>query len=573
MATLQKRNSRGHTYWSIVESRRVNGKPRPVILEYLGTAETLLKRLTEGVPKKVRSYSHGNVAVMLGIAKELKIVETINKHLKVHPFRDGFSVGGSLLLAAIGRICQPTSKRNWYEGWARNTSLSYLLRMSLSRLDSQHFWDQMDALPTNVIPLIEQDIVKTLLKNEDVSLDTLLCDTTNFFTHIDSANHRCTIAQRGRNKQKRMDLRQYGLLLLVSRQDHLPIFHKVYQGNLVDRTVFKEHFMSILNRFKAICGSLEDITLVFDQGNNSKKMLKDVNEHIHFVGALSPYQHKALIEEANQFMENVQIRGREVLCYEAQKEIWGLDLKVVVYVSEKLRKGQLRGIQQDVGKLFTRLTKLKKQIAIPTKKGKKRTRNDLEKKIASMTGALSTKGIVLWELTSLEKDAFDLQFWVDKDQLTYLKEKWLGRRILITNRHSWTTEEIVLAYWGQSNVENAFKNMKNPFHLAIRPQYHWTDQKIEVHAFICLLAFLMVMIAYKRAKERAGFTGSPHTLLEKLSAIRLATFIESPKTKTRGRYKANYQLEEMDPDILELADGMGVTGMKLKTNIPFSVYI
>ena len=572
MATLQKRNSRGHTYWSIVESRRVNGKPRPVILEYLGTAETLLKRLTEGVPKKVRSYSHGNVAVMLGIAKELKIVETINKHLKVHPFRDGFSVGGSLLLAAIGRICQPTSKRNWYEGWARNTSLSYLLRMSLSRLDSQHFWDQMDALPTNVIPLIEQDIVKTLLKNEDVSLDTLLCDTTNFFTHIDSANHRCTIAQRGRNKQKRMDLRQYGLLLLVSRQDHLPIFHKVYQGNLVDRTVFKEHFMSILNRFKAICGSLEDITLVFDQGNNSKKMLKDVNEHIHFVGALSPYQHKALIEEANQFMKNVQIRGREVLCYEAQKEIWGLDLKVVVYVSEKLRKGQLRGIQQDIGKLFTRLTKLKKQIAIPTKKGKKRTRNDLEKKIASMTGALSTKGIVLWELTSLEKDAFDLQFWVDKDQLTYLKEKWLGRRILITNRHSWTTEEIVLAYWGQSNVETAFKNMKNPFHLAIRPQYHWTDQKIEVHAFICLLAFLMVMVAYKRARERAGFTGSPHTLLEKLSAIRLATFIESPKKKTKGKYKANYQLEDMDSDILELAEAMGVTGMKLKTNIPFSVY-
>ena len=572
MATLQKRNSRGHTYWSIVESRRVNGKPRPVILEYLGTAEVLLKRLTEGVPKKVRTYSHGTVAVMLGIAEELKIVETINKHLNANPFRDGFTVGGSLLLAAIGRICQPTSKRNWYEGWARNTSLSYLLRMSLSRLDSQHFWDQMDALPTNIIPLIEQDIVTTLFKNEGVSPDTLLCDTTNFFTHIDSANHRCTIAQRGKNKQKRMDLRQYGLLLLVSRQDHFPLLHKVYPGNLVDRTVFKEHFMDMLNRFKAICGSLEDITLVFDQGNNSKKMLKEVTEHIHFVGALSPYQHKALIEEANRSMENVQIRGRDVLCYEIAKEIWGLDLKVVVYVSEKLRAGQLRGIQQDMGKLFTRLAKLKAQIAIPTKKGKKRTKDVLEKKIASMTRTLSTKDIVLWELRPLEKDAFDLEFWVDEDQLTYLKEEWLGRRILISNRHTWSAEQIVLAYWGQSNVENAFKNMKNPFHLAMRPQYHWTDQKIEVHAFICLLAFLMVMIAHKRARENAGFTGSPHTLLEKLSAIRLATFIESPKAKTKGRYKANYQLEEMDPDILDLAEGMGVTAMKLKSDIPFSVY-
>jgi transposase len=572
MATLQKRISRGHTYWSIVESRRVNGKPRPVILEYLGTAEALLKRLTEGVPKKVRSYTHGDTAVMLDIAEEFKIVETINKHLKSKPFRDGFTVGGSLLLASIGRICQPTSKRNWYEGWARHTSLSHLIRMSLNRLDSQHFWDQMDALPTNTIPLIEEEIVTNLLEKEEIELDTLLCDTTNFFTYIDSANHRCTIAQRGKNKQKRMDLRQFGLLLLVSRKDQIPIVHKVYQGNLADQTVFKEEFKNILNRFKAICGSLEDITLVFDQGNNSKKMLKNVDDGIHFVGALSPYHHKALIEEANDSMTTVSINERDVLCYNARKEIWGLDFTVVVYISEKLLQGQIRGIEQNIKKLFKKLCELKERIAIPTKRGKKRTPAGLEKTISSMIGSLSSKDIIRWELNHLEKDAFDLNFWVDEEQFNFLKKQWLGRRIVITNRHQWTTEEIISAYWGQANVENAFKKMKNPFHLAIRPQYHWTDQKIEVHGFICLLGFLMVMIAYKRAKEKVGFKGSTHTLLEKLSDIRLATFIESPVKKTKGRYKANYRLEEMDPDIFELAEAMNVTDLKLKSNIPFSVY-
>ena len=572
MATLQKRKSRGHTYWSIVESRRVNGKPRPVILEYLGTAQALLKRLTEGVPKKVRSYTHGDIAVMLGIAEEFKIVETINKHLKSKPFRDGFTVGGSLLLAAIGRICQPTSKRNWYEGWARHTSLSHLIRMSLKRLDSQHFWDQMDALPTHTIPLIEEEIVTNLLQKEQIALDTLLCDTTNFFTYIDSANHRCTIAQRGKNKQKRMDLRQFGLLLLVSRKDQIPIVHKLYQGNLADQSVFKEEFKNILNRFKAICGSLEDITLVFDQGNNSKKMLKNVDDEIHFVGALSPYQHKALIEEANDSMTSVSINGRDVLCYNARKEIWGLDFTVVVYISEKLLQGQIRGIEQNIKKLFKKFFELKERIAIPTKRGKKRTPAGLEKKISSMIGSLTGKDIIRWQLNHLEKDAFDLQFWVDQEKFNFLKQHWLGRRIVITNRHQWTTEEIISAYWGQANVENAFKKMKNPFHLAIRPQYHWTDQKIEVHGFICLLAFLMVMIAYKRAKEKVGFKGSTHTLLEKLSDIRLATFIESPVKKTKGRYKANYRLEEMDPDIFELAEAMNVTDLKLKSNIPFSVY-
>ena len=158
MATIQKRKCRGYAYWSIVESRRINGKPRPVILEYLGTAEALLKRLKEGVPKRVRSYSHGAVAVMLDIAEELQLVQIINKHVPRKQLRDGFTVGASLLLAAIGRVCHPTSKRNWFQGWARYTSLSYLLRRSISKLDSQHFWDQMGALPTEAIPLIEEDI-------------------------------------------------------------------------------------------------------------------------------------------------------------------------------------------------------------------------------------------------------------------------------------------------------------------------------------------------------------------------------------------------------------------------------
>src|SRR3990172_9275694 len=114
MATLQKRRSRGHVYWSIVESRRINGKPRPVMLTYLGRAEDLLKRLTEGIPQMVRSYSHGAVAALLHLAEELQVVDLINRHLPdpSKKVRDGFIVGASLLLSALGRACQPTSKKN-----------------------------------------------------------------------------------------------------------------------------------------------------------------------------------------------------------------------------------------------------------------------------------------------------------------------------------------------------------------------------------------------------------------------------------------------------------------------------
>jgi transposase len=572
MATIQKRTSRGHTYWAIVESRRVNGKPRPIVLEHLGTADNLLRRLRGGVPQKVKSYAHGLVAVLLNVAESLKLVQIINRHLPRKQFRDGFTVGGSLLLAAIGRICQPTSKRNWFEGWAKHTSLSYLLRRSLSDMDSQHFWDQMNAVPVTVIPQIEEEIVNLLYEGGYITVDTLLYDTTNFFTYIGSTNRRCTMAQRGKNKQRRIDLRQFGLLLLVSQQDQIPIFHKMYQGNLADATVFKDHFKDILNRFKKLSGSLEHITVVFDQGSNSKESLRNVDHEIHFVGALSAHQHKGLIEEANKSFNVDSIRGRNISCYRSRRRIWGIDLTALVYISEKLREGQIRGVEQNIGKLWPKFSDLRQAIRKPTQIGKKRTEEDVKKRINSLIGSHIPREILGWKLTPLDDDAFELEFWIDEEQFGKLKEKWFGRRILITNRHEWTTEQIMTAYWGQAHIEYAFKNMKNPFHLAWRPQYHWTDQKIEVHGFICLLAFLLVMIIYKQARDRCGFPHSPHTLLEKLSAIRIATFIESPEKKSRGLYKAVYKLEELDPEQRELAEAMGITQLPLKTNIPFSVY-
>ncbi|MBT9151330.1 MAG: hypothetical protein DDT40_01521 [candidate division WS2 bacterium] len=580
MATLQKRKSRGHNYWSIVESRRVNGKPRPIILEYLGTAANLLERLKEGIPKEVRSYSHGLVAIMLDIAEELQVVPSINRHLKCKQLRDGFTVGGSLLLAAIGRVGKPISKRGWYEGWARYTSLSYLLRRSLNKLDSQHFWDQMEAFPISAIHQVEEEILKLLIKKEGITLDTLLYDTSNFFTYIDSNNQNCSLAQRGRNKQKRMDLRQLGWLLLVSRQDQIPLFHQVYQGNLSDKVVFKDNFKEILARFKAIASSLENITLVslenitlvFDQGNNSQEILKNVDKSIYFIGALSPYQHKNLIKEANNNLTAISIDAGKLEGYRVRTKIWELDLTCVVYISEQLREGQIRGLQQDIKKIFTKLHKLREKIKQPTQKGKKRREDDLEKKIKSLITSYVSPNLVCWKLEHLKEDAFDLDFWIEEKEFDLLKDHKLGRHILITNQHDWSTEEIISAYWGQSKIESAFKTIKNPFHLALRPQYHWTDQKIEVHGFICLLAFLLVMVAHKKVREKVGFTGTPEALLEKLSAIRLTTFIETPLQKSKGRYKVVYRLEKMDPDIQALAEGIGLSELKLKTKIPFSVY-
>ena len=182
----------------------------------------------------LKSYSHGDTAALLNAATELDIVNIINKHIPfnmrgIKPKRDGLTVGASFLLAAIGRACHPTSKLSWYD-WCKETSMEYSLKTKFKKIDSQHFWDQMDFLPLEAIPKIEEEIVIKLVDLLNLKLDCLFFDTTNFFTFIDTTNNRCDLPKRGRNKQKRFDLRQIGLALLVSKEDQFPLFHQTYRG-------------------------------------------------------------------------------------------------------------------------------------------------------------------------------------------------------------------------------------------------------------------------------------------------------------------------------------------------------
>ena len=113
----------------------------------------------------------------------------------------------------------------------------------------------------------------------------------------------------------------------------------------------------------------------------------------------------------------------------------------------------------------------------------------------------------------------------------------------MTNRHNWSTASIIGAYHGQSKIENAFKNLKNPYHLAITPQFHWTDHKIRVHMFICVLGYLLAAITWRRVRLSTQFNGTLDTLFDTLNNIRLSTILED--SKTPGAVKAIYKLEEM----------------------------
>lgn len=562
MATIQSKRSRGHKYWYIVESRRVNGKPRPVVLEYLGKAESLLRRLQQGIGEtlKVKSHSHGAVAALLVVARKLDVVAVINRHIHSRrsywpdkPLRNNLTAGITLLLAAIGRVCTPTSKRGWWT-WAQSTSCEYLLRVSLSKLDSQHFWDLMDCLDKDAIEKVELDLLRNLQEQYGLLADTLFYDTTNFYTFVDTDNSHCDLAQRGKNKQKRHDLRQVGLALVVTRQDFLPLFHHTYQGNLSDSTVFRQVIRRIKRRMKDLNMDLEKHTLVFDRGCNSKQNMALIARlKLHYAGALTPSHHIDLIRDAEAAFVPTDIGDRTLSLYRDKRTIWGEERTVVVFVSEKLKAGQLRGVYQALKKRKLALGKLQRSLANP--RAQRRSREQLTATIDDLLKGQFMKDLLTYELDDLGDGRFSLTYRTNKQELDRLEDK-LGFRILMTDRHQWSSEEIVAAFYGQSTVEQAFKNIKNPYHLALTPEFHWTDQKIRVHYFSCVLGYLLAALVWKEARMKVGFKGTLDTLLDTLNNIRLATLLEL--SGKRGKPKATRQIEEMTEDQQRLLEGLNL---------------
>src|SRR3972149_2685973 len=567
MASLQRVRVRGYSYWRIVESRRVNGKPRPIVIAYLGKADDLLARLKSADALRLRSRSHGAVAAVYALARELDISATIDRHLaasgrrdrhqtvhvadprRIPVCHDGLTAGCSLELVSIGRTCHATSKRGFAE-WAHTTTLGELAGVDLDRLTSQHFWDQMDQIPVEVLAEVEREIIGRAIEHFNLPVDTVLYDATNFFTFIASTNTRCELPARGRNKQKRHDLRQLGVALLCTRQDGIPLMHQMYGGKLPDARSFAEVLPLIRQRLVDLGRDLDSLTLVYDKGNVSQLNQGLVDQtKLHYVASLTASSQRALITEANPLVQSVKLDEDEsVMAYRTRRTIWGAERTLVIVVSETLRAGQIRGILQHAASA----KKWLQDLADTLRRGKqKRDRATLQRDIETrLMGRQHLREVLQFNLSGTGH-TLTLTWEFDQDALDALARDWLGRLVLVTDRDDWSTAEIIRAYRGQTHVEAVFAHMKDPMHVMLRPQYHWTDQKLHVHVFTCVLSYLLARLLHLRAQKPLGYTRSMERLLDTLAHVRRVNIVRS--TQKRG-VRVTSQLEDVAPDVAKLIE-------------------
>jgi transposase len=549
MASLQAYSSHGIQYYRIVESFRNQGKPSIRVLAHLGRVDEILRRHQQHaeVPVKASSVSAGAVTALFGLARELDVAGLINSALSGGgevQIRAGLTVGQSLVADMIARACAPRSKRAFAD-WAATTYLPELMKFAAADLTSQHFWDQMNVMPLEKLPEIERALVCEVVRTEQLQLRALAYDTTNFYTHIASTNPRAELPQRGHNKQGRHDLRQMGLALVVDQVTQLPLAHVLYEGARSDMKTFADFLKPVRKHLLELTGQPDQLTLVFDAGSSSRQNLEGIQ---HYVTAVRPSSHLSLLEEAAGKLSDVPLaRGGSARAWRTSRMIAGSKREVVVVFSPKLHAGQLRGLHQTLAKSWREFEEMGSFVRTNAEAAKR--------KLEKLRKRQYLRSLFCYRIDREGTGPITVCTWSSWLEYQRLDQRYFGLRVLITDRAEWTTAQIIEAYRGQSKVEAAFRDLKDPRMLATRPQFHWTDHKLHVHAFVCVMAYLLVTLLHRRAQQKAAFDGGPRRLLAELAELRCCRLIDM--TGRKGRPRVRSQLEETGEELRALAETLG----------------
>jgi transposase len=221
-----------------------------------------------------------------------------------------------------------------------------------------------------------------------------------------------------------------------------------------------------------------------------------------------------------------------VLAWRTRAHVLGAERTILVTYNPELFLTQGATILRELRKRTRKLRELQMHLAHPSTRGKPITVESAHKQVQAILSGRHMKDLIVVDV-SAKKGAPHLSYRVDQPAWNRLQRTLLGKNILFTDQESWSDEAIVRAYRGQYHIEEAFKRMKNPHFVSWRPLHHWTDQKIRVHAFYCVLALLLSSLLRGTLAQK-GIEMSIVKILATLSKIKeVALIYRGPRSRVQ----------------------------------------
>jgi transposase len=460
---LKNKDGSTRTYLQLVESRRVNGKPRQIVLMTMGRSDTEegRERIREITSILLKS---GNEYRLLDVEKDLKAQDTkelgpllifqrLWKELGFEEIVGGemkktgaeFEVATAIFQMVLNRLTRPCSKFQ-LELWSKDI-------YEINKFESHEYYRAMDYLIEHK-DKIEQGVFYRMRDIFTQDVDVVLFDTTSLVYYGD-ADKGEKLLKKGFSKARRGDLNQVIVGVLMSKEG-IPLGHETYEGNKNDVTCFKEVIKKVREKFQ-----LRRVIMVGDRGmtNNPNLELLRGSGYEYIMGyrmRTIPKRERAIILSKADLrkLKNIKLQFKEVyyegtrlvVCYNDERAVKDKEHreKQLEALRDKLKSGKVKAL---ISNPFYR-----KFVSIRANK----PRLDIEK--------------------------------IRQDEL------YDGVFVLTTNTKL-SCLQVVESYKDLWQVEMAFRQLKSE--LEAGPIYHWKDRRIRAHIMICFLALVMRTCFYK----------------------------------------------------------------------------
>ena len=408
----------------------------------------------------------------------------------------------------------------------------------------------MHAVSEQQLEEISEKIAVRIVQLSGIDVSSVALDMTNFATFIATANGKAPVAQRGKAKQKRTDLRLVGLGLVVTRDGGIPLTWHAYPGNKPDVTQFPDMTTQLKTRYEQVCAAAgtsaegADLTVVFDAGQNSDANFAHLAQAgLSYVGSVPASDCPDLLAlPASRRTIVDQDRFGGLTAYDTRREVYGAGRRAILTHSPELHDSQALGFD---GTTLAKAGKKLDELAATLARGKtRRSKEKVRAEIEKITARPWARRVIAWELAGDQPRDLRLTWAVDPDARAALEEEIFGKHVLITSHDDWTVPDVVAGYRSQSEAEFSFRQMKDTRVVSFSPMHHWTEHNIRVHVFTCVLALQLAHLMRRRARQ-AGLDLSVRELLAQLAGIGETVLIYP---STGGRPKARRMTTELTGD-------------------------
>lgn len=559
-STRRKKNGKTHTYWNIVENKRLGDgrvvqrqvlylgeitssqanawrKAIEVIDEDAGTA----RMLTLFAEDAQATGDAASVQVRLSQMRLCRprqwgacwLAGQLWRDLQLDRFwaqrlprsRKGTRWDQVLQVLACYRLIAPGSEWKLHREWFGKSAMADLLGADFGLADAHKLYACHDRLLAFKEEMFSH-LVERWRDLFNAGFDVLLYDLTSTYFEINASDVPEGDKRRhGYSRDKRPDCPQVVIALVVT-PDGLPLAYEVMPGNTADSTTLR----TFLGKIEAQYGKARRVW-VMDRGIPTEEVLaamRGSDPPVHYLvgtpkGRLTRLEKPLLDKPWQEARQGVQVK---LLAEDGELYIFAQSADRVAK-ERAMRRRQLKWLWKRLGQLAAMQT----------------SREEMLMKL----GAARSKAPTAWRLVdiAMDRDSARFTYSLDRKRLRTMRRRE-GRYLLRTN----ITENdpaILWQYYIQLvAVEEAFKNLKDD--LALRPIFHKEEHRIEAHIFISFLAYCLYITLQRRLHALApGLTA--RSALDKFAAVQMID-VHIPTTDGRELLLTRYTQPE--PELLLL---------------------